>query len=130
MLPLHYLFIIVLIIIQQKCGKVKYYDKYSCKILLNIKENSLSENTYLDFITGTHSLYDRYYNDWQLCIKSWYGGVEYKDAKYLRAYQVDLNTPSETINTFVMNDDGSMVSKHRAKVEYGTSSNETEDKIY
>jgi len=85
----------------------------------------LSENTYLDFITGTHSLYDRYYNDWQLCIKSWYGGVEYKDAKYLRAYQVDLNTPSETINTFVMNDDGSMVSKHRAKVEYGTSSNET-----
>jgi len=85
----------------------------------------LSENTYLDFITGTHSLYDRYYNDWQLCIKSWYGGVEYKDAKYLRAYQVDLNTPSETVNTYVMNDDGSMVSKHRAKVEYGTSSNET-----
>ena len=80
--------------------------------------------TYLEFITSTHSLYDRYYNDWQLCVRSWYGGVEYKDAKYLRAYAVDVNTPSETINTYVLNDDGSTVAKSRAKVEYGTSSNE------
>ena len=80
--------------------------------------------TYLNFITSTHSLYDRYYNDWQLCVRSWYGGVEYKDAKYLRAYAVDVNTPSETINTYVLNDDGSTVAKSRAKVEYGTSSNE------
>jgi len=83
------------------------------------------DETYLDFITSTHSLYDRYYDDWQLCVRSWYGGVEYKDAKYLRAYAVDVNTPSETINTYVLNDDGSTVAKSRAKVEYGTSSNET-----
>lgn len=82
-------------------------------------------NPYIDFVTSTHSLYDRYYNDWKLCINSWYGGVEYKDAKYLRAYQVDLNTPSEAINTYVINEDGSMVSKHRAKVEYGRTANET-----
>lgn len=80
--------------------------------------------TYLNFITSTHSLFDRYYNDWQLCVRSWYGGVEYKDAKYLRAYAVDVNTPSETINTYVLNDDGSTVAKSRAKVEIGTSENQ------
>jgi hypothetical protein len=97
--------------------------------LINIsvlyKSGELLSESYIDFITSTHSLYDRYYNDWKLCINSWYGGVEYKDAKYLRAYQVDLNTPSEAINTYVLNEDGSMVSKVKAKVEYGTSSQET-----
>jgi len=82
-------------------------------------------NNYLDFITGTHSLYDRYYADWKLCINSYYGGVEYKDAKYLRAYAIDTNTPSESINTYVLNDDGSTVSKSRARLEIGQSSNET-----
>lgn len=81
-------------------------------------------DAYLDFITNTHSLYDRYYNDWQLCVRSWYGGVEYKDAKYLRAYQVDVNTPSEAINTYVLNEDGSTVSKSRARVEIGSSENQ------
>ena len=80
---------------------------------------------YLDFITNTHSLYDRYYNEWQLCYRSWIGGVEYKDAKYLRAYQVDLNTPSETVNTYVVQDDGATVSRSRAKVEVGYSEQQT-----
>jgi len=80
---------------------------------------------YLDFITNTHSLYDRYYNEWQLCYRSWIGGVEYKDAKYLRAYQVDINTPSETINTYVVQDDGATVSRSRAKVEVGYSEQQT-----
>ena len=84
----------------------------------------MSENTYLDFITSTHSLYDRYISEWNLCYKSWIGGVEYKDAKYLRAYQIDLNTPSETINTYVTNDDGSVVGKSKARVENGYSSDE------
>ena len=84
----------------------------------------MSENTYLDFITSTHSLYDRYISEWNLCFRSWIGGVEYKNAKYLRAYQVDLNTPSESINTYVTNDDGSVVSKSRARVENGYSSDE------
>ena len=79
---------------------------------------------YLDFITSTHSLYDRYISEWNLCYKSWIGGVEYKDARYLRAYQVDLNTPSESINTYVTNDDGSVISKSRAKVENGYSSDD------
>ena len=80
---------------------------------------------YLDFITNTHSLYDTYYNEWQLCYRSWIGGVLYKDAKYLRAYQVDINTPSETINTYVVQDDGATVSRSRAKVEVGYSEQQT-----
>lgn len=83
----------------------------------------MSEN-YLDFITSTHSLYERYISEWNLCYNSWIGGVEYKDAQYLRAYSVDLNTPSETINTYVTNDDGSVVSKSRAKIENGYSSDD------
>lgn len=82
-------------------------------------------NNYLDFITGTHSLYDRYREEWKLCINSYYGGVEYKNARYLRAYQVDFNTPSESINTYVLSPDGNRVQTVRAKVQYGTSSNET-----
>ena len=80
--------------------------------------------SYVDFVTGRHSLYERYQDDWKLCINSFYGGVEYKDARYLRAYQVDLNTPSETISSYTVSDDGSYVQKHRAKVEYGASENQ------
>jgi len=80
---------------------------------------------YIDYITSNHSLYDRYYNDWKLCLNSWYGGVEYKDARYLRAYQVDFDKPAESINTYVTNDDGSVVSKVKARLEQGTTSNST-----
>jgi len=81
---------------------------------------------YLDYVTSTHSLYDRYESEWRLCINSFYGGVEYRRAQYLRAYTGDFNTPGETINTFVVNDDGSVVSKTRARVEYGVSADSTE----
>ena len=79
---------------------------------------------YIDYITGTHSLYDKYYDDWRLAINSYHSGPEYKDAQYLRAYQVDLNTPSETINTYERSEDGSYVAKFKAKVEHGLTKNE------
>jgi len=78
---------------------------------------------YLDFITSAHSLYSRYYNEWRLCINSYYGGVEYKDGQYLRAYQSDLNTSSETISTYSLNDDGVVDGKSRARVSYGYDQN-------
>lgn len=81
-------------------------------------------SNYIDFVTGTHSLYDKYAADWRLAINSYHSGPEYKDAQYLRAYQVDLNTPSETINTYQRDSDGSFVSKQKAKVEYGQTRNE------
>jgi len=76
---------------------------------------------YLDFITGAHPLYSRYYNDWKLCENSFYGGVEYKNARYLRAYQVDLNTPSETINTYSVDDNGTVTGKSKARLTQGYS---------
>jgi hypothetical protein len=79
---------------------------------------------YIDYITGTHSLYDKYYDDWRLAINSYHSGPEYKDAHYLRAYQVDLNTPSETVNTYETAEDGSYVAKFKAKVEHGMTHNE------
>lgn len=80
---------------------------------------------YIEFITTNHSLYDRYESEWRLCINSYYGGVEYKNARYLRAYQVDFNTPSQTINTYLTNDAGATIGKSKARVEIGYSSNET-----
>lgn len=81
---------------------------------------------YLDYITGRHDLYSRYEDLWRLCINSWYGGEEYKSGRYLRAYAVDMNQPSETINTYKTNEDGSVVSKYRAKLEYGHSQDATD----
>ncbi len=84
------------------------------------------KNPYLDYVTSNHNLYDRYQRDWKLCLNSWYGGTEYKNAHYLRAYQSDMNQPGQTISTYMMNDDGAVVSKVRAKVEIGTSSQQTD----
>lgn len=92
--------------------------------MLYNRRTGLAES-YIDFVVNTHSLYDRYYKNWKLCENSWYGGVEYQDAQYLRAYQVDLNTPSETVNMYVTESDGSIVAKQRAKVEYGYSQEAT-----
>ena len=86
----------------------------------------MSQSPYLDFVTQTNSLYERYQHDWKLCINSYYGGVEYKNGRYLRAYESDFNTPSQTMNTYITNKDGSVVSKVKAKVQYGVSSNETD----
>ena len=79
---------------------------------------------YSNFILGRHPLYERYHDEWRLGINSWWGGKEYKDAKYLRAYQVDLNTPSESITTYDTDADGSVVAKYRAKVENAYTADE------
>lgn len=84
----------------------------------------MAEQKYIDYISSTHTLYERYEDEWRLCENSWWGGKEYKEGKYLRAYQSDLNTPSETVMTYVRGDDGSVVGKYRAKVEVGYSSDE------
>ena len=73
-------------------------------------------NQYSEFITSTHSLYDRYQKEWQLCINSWYGGEEYKRARLLRAYNVDLQTASEQVTTYVTDESGAVVGKSKAKL--------------
>ncbi len=67
---------------------------------------------YLKFITGSHDLYQRYIDDWRLAVRSYWGGVEYRDAKYLKRYSIDDATPSEVIRTYDMDDDGRLTGKY------------------
>ena len=61
---------------------------------------------YLDFVYSTHPSYIKYLDDWLLCERSLYGGVEYREGEYLKAYSNDFSTPSEVINTYTMDDEG------------------------
>ena len=83
--------------------------------------------TFKDFITGVHNLYDRYEVDWRLAINSYYGGPEYRNGQYLKAYEVDTNTPSETVNTYQIDGDGNTVGKLRAQVSNAYSSADAND---
>jgi len=71
------------------------------------------KNPYVDFVVNTHPLYSRYQKEWNVQQVSWWGGTEYKRARLLRAYAVDLQTPNETINTYVTAPDGSIISKNK-----------------
>lgn len=55
---------------------------------------------YSSFIKARHPLYTIYYSDWKMCQDAFHGGTEWKRGRYLRAYSVDFDTPSETINTY------------------------------
>ena len=80
---------------------------------------------YLNFITGTHDLYARYVDDWRLAVRSYWGGVEYRDAKYLKRYSIDDATPSEVIRTYDMDDDGRLTGKYSSiAVSESKSANE------
>lgn len=69
-------------------------------------EHNLANLSYYDFLNGSHELYNRYYEDWELALKSYYGGVEYRRGRYLKAYDIDTTTPSETIQTYAVDDNG------------------------
>lgn len=94
-----------------------------------MSQKDYSDNPYVKYVTQNHPLYDRYQKDWQLALNSYHGGTEYKNARYLRAYAVDFTQPSETINTYVTNDDGSVVSKHKAQVTFGQTSANTNENL-
>ena len=70
-----------------------------------------------NFIVGTHQLFDRYYDDWNLQYRSYLGGTEFRKGHYLRQYTSDTQTNSETINTYNVEADGSYVLNQRAKIE-------------
>ena len=86
----------------------------------------------LDYITGRHSLYNRYIREWKLCRDSYYGGTEYRRGKYLRQYAGDVNTQGETINTYVTTPDGAVIGKTTATITHSQDSNEesTESNFY
>lgn len=88
----------------------------------------MSEN-YIDFVTSTHSLYDRYQDQWLEAINSFHSGPEYKNAQYLRAYQVDLTMPSEQVNMYQTDDSGAVISKTKASVQVGRTQQEVNQGI-
>ena len=71
---------------------------------------------YLNFITTTHDLYNRYQEDWNLAVRSYWGGVEYRNGNYLKAYDIDYSTPSDVINTYDMQD-GVQTATYRTTVQ-------------
>jgi hypothetical protein len=77
---------------------------------------------YYEFITGNHALYHKYLDDWRLAVRSYWGGAEYRDGKYLKAYDIDYTTPSDTINTYDIDDDGNQIAKYSNSVQYVNSS--------
>ncbi len=77
-------------------------------------------NNYLDFITGTHGLYQRYYDDWRLAVKSYYGGVEYRNGQYLKQYSIDATQQSDVINTYDLDGDGNQTAVYKTKVNVNT----------
>lgn len=81
---------------------------------------------YYNFITTSHELYNRYIEDWNLAVKSFYGGVEYRDGNYLKAYDSDYSTPSEVINTYDVDDFGNQTSVYKSNVQRVDSSSEAE----
>ncbi len=83
---------------------------------------------YKKFITGTHELYQRYIDDWRLAVRSYWGGVEYREAKYLKRYQIDDATPSEVIRTYDIDDDGVVTGRYSSvAVSDSRSQNESGD---
>ena len=83
-----------------------------------------NKDNYLDFIRGAHELYMKYVNDWKLAVKSYYGGVEYREGSYLKAYSIDHNTPSDVINTYDIDDEGNQIAQYRSYVQPVNSSQE------
>tara|TARA_R110000782_G_scaffold75020_4_gene149847 strand:- start:550 stop:2262 length:1713 start_codon:yes stop_codon:yes gene_type:complete len=74
----------------------------------------LAKQNYHEFITSKNPLYSKYYADWQLAVRSYYGGQTYRDGKYLKAYASDYSTGAETINTYDLDGDGNTVGVRKA----------------
>ena len=85
-----------------------------------------SQFNYYNFITTSHQLYEKYLDDWNLAIKSYYGGVEYRDGNYLKAYSSDTTTPSEVINTYDVDEFGNQTAVYKSNVERVNSKSEAD----
>ena len=72
---------------------------------------------YFDFITGSHDLYQRYVDDWKLAVKSFYGGPEFRNGNYLKAYSIDYSTPSDVVNTYDIDPNGNQTAVYRSYIQ-------------
>lgn len=84
----------------------------------------MTQQSYYEFILGSHANYQKYFDDWQLAARSYYGGVEFRDGQYLKAYDNDFSTPSEVINTYDVDEFGNQTNKYRTSVKRVNTSEE------
>lgn len=66
-----------------------------------------------DFFYNSHSVYNKYYDAWRLNVNSFYGGEDYKQGEYLKAYDIDYSTPSEVISTYGVDENGNQTAVYR-----------------
>lgn len=78
------------------------------------------QSPYYTFVTSTHDLYRRYRDAWNLAVKSYWGGVEYKAGKYLKQYTIDSSTPSDVITTYQVDEDGNETGAYSSYVASGS----------
>ena len=84
----------------------------------------MAKQSYYDFILTTHPNYQKYYDDWQLASRAYYGGVEFREGNYLKAYDNDYTTPSEVVNTYDVDEYGNQTNRYRSSVTRVNSSQE------
>lgn len=84
---------------------------------------------YLDQIIRPHPQHARYLDMWQLAVKSYYGGQEYRDGRYLKQYSIDTTTPADTIQTYDIDDTGVQHGKYLTQVVHSRSQAESGDNI-
>ena len=75
---------------------------------------------YFGFIRGAHDLYQRYQHDWKLAVKSYYGGVEYRNGQYLKKYAIDSTEASDVINTYDLDDAGNQTAVYKTAMKVNT----------
>lgn len=74
-----------------------------------------------EFLSSEHSLYRRYKTDWRLTYNAYIGGVEWRKGQYLKAYKVDFQTPSDTVNIHNVTETGDYLGKSKAQVNRASS---------
>ena len=81
----------------------------------------VNPSDYLNFILGRNPYYTRYSKDWDLAVKSYYGGREYRDGRYLREYEIESSTPSDVIRTYDIDEDGNQTGAYETAVNVNSS---------
>lgn len=84
------------------------------------EDNALAQS-YFDKINKPHPLHAKYLEAWTLATRSYYGGEEYKNGRYLKQYSIDNTTPAETIQTYDIDTAGVQHGKYLTQVVHSRS---------
>lgn len=79
-----------------------------------------------EYITNKNTFYSRYKSDWSLTYNAYIGGVEWRNGRYLKQYQIDLQTPTEEIRTYEVSSDNNIISKGKSIVHHSISAKQAD----